>query len=487
MTLSPGSWLIIGLALLSSILVALRPSQKPAGMQLWLFNKGHDEVYQPPIKRWNAAHAGDALDVTSSVLSMQALERRLLSGYLSDTPVPDLVEVEATSSAKFFSGPADAIGFLDITQRLRAEGLDQTLNPPSLRLWQTRGRTYGIPHDVHPVLLAYRADIVEAAGIDVTQIETWDDFTRLMRPLMTDVNRDGRPDRYLLNVWETNVDIMDILVLQAGGLYIDEAGRPAVASEINARVLATMVHWTAGPGRIGINAKPFSAEGNYLYLNGQVLATLMPDWMAGVWMQDLPGLSGKVKLMPLPAWEPGGRRTSVQGGTMLSISKRCKDPDAAWEFAKSIYLNAEAARVHYRKSGIIPPSKALWSDPAYDEPNPYFSGQANGRLFIQAAPDVPARIPSPFKPIATQRMIDALQRLKRYAEQHDIYEPARLQAQALAELRVAEAELAQKMTLNRFLEEEPAPVPAPEAGPTTLTQTAAGDVRPPSDNSVARP
>jgi ABC-type sugar transport system permease subunit len=68
-------------------------------------------------------------------------------------------------------------------------------------------------------------------------------------------------------------------------------------------------------------------------LDGTVLSSFMPDWLTSAWQQDLPQLAGKVKLMPSPAWEKGGRRTTVMGGTMLGISKRMKDVDSAWRYA----------------------------------------------------------------------------------------------------------------------------------------------------------
>ena len=77
-----------------------------------------------------------------------------------------------------------------------------------------------MPHDVHPVLLAYRADLVEAAGIEVAAIETWDDFVRLLRRLVRDVDGDGYPDHYLSNFWETNPELIESLMLQAGGALV---------------------------------------------------------------------------------------------------------------------------------------------------------------------------------------------------------------------------------------------------------------------------
>ena len=272
-------------------------------MPFWLFALNHEQLYSGIIQRWNQEHADPAGHISPLVISVPALERRLLSGFLSNTAVPDLTEVESIMAGRFFSGPLDAVGFRDLTDILKREGLMSQINSPSFSPWTTRGHIFGLPHDVHPVLLAYRADIVEAAGIDVNQIETWDDFVRIMRPLMP-VNPHTRyPDRYLISVWETSVYAIDILLLQAGTGFFDETGKPAMNSPANLKVISTVISWVSGPNRIATNAPPFDAEGNQKFLDGYVLCNLMPDWMAGLWMKDLPGLSGKVKLMPIPAWE----------------------------------------------------------------------------------------------------------------------------------------------------------------------------------------
>jgi arabinosaccharide transport system substrate-binding protein len=451
--LSPGGWIICALAVVSAILLVLWPIPQKQGLVLWIFAKSHQRLYDPMTSAWNAPRQ-PADRVHILLLSGAALQRRLLSGFLSGTPLPDLVEAYAQIVTQTLKGPLEEVGFVDLTDIVQAEGIDEQINAPSFAPWTSRGRIFGLPHDVHPVLLAYRADLVEAAGIDVAAIETWDDFVRLLRPLVRDVDGDGYPDHYLLNIWETNPELIESLMLQAGGAFFDEQERLVMHSESNARVLATVVSWTSGPDRIAVNAPEFDAAGNKMRLDGSVLFSLMPDWLTSAWRQDLPQLAGKVKLMPLPAWEQGGRRTTVMGGTMLGIPKRVQDFDSAWGYAKDLYLSPDLARGLFRTTGIISPVKRHWADPVYDEPSAYFGGQRYGRLYIAAAPDVPPRTSSPYNALAQIKMADSALALKAYATQSGQYTVTALLPEARRLLTQAEAQVRTQMQRNVFLAQE---------------------------------
>jgi arabinosaccharide transport system substrate-binding protein len=452
-SLSLGGWVICALAVLSSLVIALWSIPHPKGLVFWTFAKTHKRMYDPMTEVWNKAQE-QADRVHILLLSGNALQRRLLSGFLSNTPVPDLVEAYAQIVAQTFKGPLEDVGFVDLTDRLHDEGIYEQINTPSFAPWTSRGHIFGLPHDVHPVLLAYRADIVEAAGIDVANIETWDDFVRLLRPLVRDIDGDGYVDRYLLNIWETNPELLEVLILQAGGALFDASERLVLNSEINARVLATVVSWTTGPDRIAVNAPEFDAAGNKMRLDGTVVCSFMPDWLTGAWRQDLPQLAGKVKLMPLPAWEPGGRRTSVMGGTMLGIPKRTQDFTSAWQYAKNLYLSKDLARALFRTTGIISPVKRHWTDPMYDQPSAYFSGQRSGRLYIAEAPEVPPRTSSPYNALARTKMGDGALELKAFARRYGKYTVEELLPEARRQLAQAAALVRQQMRRNVFLTRE---------------------------------
>jgi arabinosaccharide transport system substrate-binding protein len=446
-----GPLVLVALALTSSVAMVLSPVPRGAGMRFWTFARLHHQMYVPQVEVWNQSQRPQ---VQLSLLSINALEQRMLSAFLAETTVAELIEVERRNAARAFAGPLESVGFVDLTDRLRAEGLDQAINAASFSPWTSRGRVFGLPHDVHPVMLAYRADIIEAAGIDVSSIETWDDFARVLRPLMVERDADGRPKRYLLNLWETHIEVLELLLLQAGGGLFDEFGRPTLDRPVNAEVVAQIVAWLSGPDRIAADAPYFSASGNRLLLDGYVLASFMPDWMCNVWRNEIPQLAGEVKLMPLPAWTSGGRRTSVWGGTMVGISRTAEDMDAAWRFAKHLYLSPDLARELYFRGDIVTPVKSLWSDPIFDQPDAYFSGQAKGRLYINLASQVPLRHSSPFGVLAATRFQNVVVELARRARSGSAAGEDAMRAQARELLSLAQREIAASVRRNVFVAEE---------------------------------
>ncbi|MBY0311620.1 MAG: extracellular solute-binding protein [Phycisphaerales bacterium] len=443
---SLGVLVIALLAIGSSIAVVAIPAKSATGVQMWTFARLHKQMYDPIIADWPAESRPQI-----ALLSHPALERRMLQGFLTSTPTADLIECERRSVGRAFVGPLDSVGFTDMTDRLRSEGLLEQINMPSFGPWSSRGRIFGLPHDVHPVMLGYRADIVEAAGIDVSTIETWDDFVRVLGPLMSEKGPDGKPKRYLLNIWEDKEDLIELLLLQAGGGFFDEQERVRIATPTNARVISTIVTWCRGPGRIAADAADFSASGNQLKADGYVVAAFMPDWMCNVWKNEIPQLSGKIRLMPLPAWTKGGRRTSVWGGTMLGISKTAPDQERLWKIASKLYLSPELARSLYSTGDIITPVRTLWNDPIFSEPDPYFSGQRKGRDYIALAPDVPMRTSSPYNVMAKLRVQTAVISLSAHAQRVGATSVEALEPRAMELLKVAEDQVRAQIERNVFL------------------------------------
>jgi arabinosaccharide transport system substrate-binding protein len=215
-----------------------------------------------------------------------------------------------------------------------------------------------------------------------------------------------------------------------------------------------MATWHVGPGRVCRFADvALTQSGQQVFLDGLVLGVLTPDWLVGVLKQQVPGLAGKVRLMPIPAWERGGRRTSVWGGTMLGFARSSPDFERNWAFGKALYLSEEGAEMLFRTNNIVTPIKANWSNPIYDEPDPYFGGQATGRAYLDQAPHVPLRPSSPFNAQAVRAVTNAVTALTGWAESNQVYTAEGLLPEARRQLNAAHRLVADQMRRNQFLTE----------------------------------
>lgn len=453
------------IAVAAGVATMIRSAESGHTTTFWLFAGAHHRMYVPIMDRWNTQAASELDRVEMKLMSYPALERRMLAAFYTGTPSADLIEVERKIAGNAFKGPLERVGFVDLTDRLKAEGLlgdgerVGAVNAPSFGPWTSRGRIFGLPHDVHPVLLGYRADLVEAAGIDISTIETWDDFIRVLKPLQQDLDGDGTLDRYLLNMWPNSSDQLEVLILQAGGGFFDAQDRCVVASDVNAEVLSSVAWWCVGPDPIAADAPNFSLAGNQKKANGYVVASMFPDWMCDIWRHEIPQLSGKMKLMPLPAWTKGGLRTSVWGGTMLGIPRAAikseQDFDRLWAFAKKLYLSKDLARELWRSGSIISPVREHWADPAYDEPQAYFSGQPTGRIYIGHAPMIPVRSSSPYNTIAMERVQTALESLANELKADKTMPREKVRERAAYHLGVAQRHVETQIARNVFLAEHP--------------------------------
>lgn len=449
--LSMGMWVMIALMVLS--ITALFSAEQPPenAVELWVFSPTHQNLYRPMLAR-TGADMPAPLDMR--LMSIAVIERRMMSGFFGGLPTADLIECEKASVGRAFTGPLEAVGFLDLTDRLRDEGLLDQINGPSFGPWTSRGRIFGLPHDVHPVMLAYRADLVEAAGIDLSGVQTWDDYFKAIRPLMADSDGNGEPDRWALGFWYAQQDNVEVLLLQGGTEFFDAEGQPVMASDRNAEIMAEIVSWCVGPERIAADIEDFSAAGHQQRVDGFAIGYLCPDWMCAIWKEQIPQIGGKMKLMPMPAFEPGGRRTSVRGGTMLGIARDSPRIEAAWEYAKLLYTSPGVARELYQQTDIITPVSALWDDPVFDAPDPFFGGQSKGRMYIDLAPDVPARSSSPYNRQAILLLRDAAVAVARYAVDNRAYDAESLRPEARRQLQRVQDQIVRVMSRDAFSGEE---------------------------------
>ncbi len=368
-----------------------------------IFARNHELAYRPVIPEFEKRHG---VRIQMQRMDARALQSRLQSALLTGAAVPDMVELVNPSMGYFTRGPLEDVGFLDLTDRLRAEGLWDRLVTTRFSLWSSRGRVFALPHDVHPVMLCYRKDITDHLGIDVAKLRTWDEFARMGRSVTKDLNGDGVPDRYALELSATSDSQLSVLARQRGTGLFDAEGRVIFDNEKMADTLIWCVHQTRGPDRIAYDPGWGQSFAKAM-TEGLVLFYICPDWRTRQFEMDVPNMAGKLALMPLPAWNDSACRTSCWGGTGLVITKACRKPELAWEFAKFLYLDKEELAQRFRDSHILSPLKDSWDLPEFDRPYAFFSGQRIGRLFAECAPHAPPEYSSPYTTLAQGKLTEA--------------------------------------------------------------------------------
>ena len=228
--------------------------------------------------------------------------------------------------------------------------------------------------------------MVEKLDIDVNSLTTWDEFARIGREITRDYDGDGVIDHYMIDLPSDGSDALRLLLLQRGGALLDKNGEASFDSPQALEVVLWYLHATHGKQRFSFPCgwgQPLAKAVS----EGLCLFYICPDWRTMQFQSDLPPeMSGKLALMPLPAWSEGGLRTSTWGGTGLAFPKTCRNFDLAWKLAMYLYYDPQQLGPRFRRMNILPPLREVWNLPEITEPRPYYCNQAIGKMFVEQAP-----------------------------------------------------------------------------------------------------
>jgi arabinosaccharide transport system substrate-binding protein len=448
LALATGAWLVAD--------SAPEPQRKP-DLVFATFVKEHADAYRPAIARFEKQYG---VKIQLEVVDQKALQDRLQSALEVGADVPDMAELMYGSMDIFTTGPLDNVQLIDLTDKIHDTGLDQRLVMNRLSRWSSRGHVFALPHDMHPIMLVYRRDLVEQMGIDVNKLTTWDEFVKVGREV---VNRSrdssGVVRHYMIDLPNDGNDILTLLILQRGGGLFDASGDVAFDSEPSVDVVCWYVKQIQGKDQISYPCG--MGQGFYQALtDGLCLFYMCPDWRTMQLQSDLPSISGKLALMPLPAWEPGGCRTSTWGGTGLAFMRPCRNFDLAWKLAMYLYYDPDQLAPVYEATHILPPLKDAWTRPEYHQPSAFFSGIKLGEVYSALAPEVPKEYTSAYSTFAISKLSEAFTNVSEYYLAHG---DEGLRDYARAELKQCADRVRVYMNRNVFLRNPPGAAPVAAA------------------------
>lgn len=314
-------------------------------------------------------------DIKVDVQTVDSDYTRIMPRLSAGTDLPDVMVFQNRDFPTFLNQKADA--FLDVTSDFK--GSKDHFVPASWDAVTKDGKIYGVPTDMGPAALFYRADLFEKAGIDADKIETWDDLIEAGKKLSAATNGETA----MLGTAE-DTDFFDQLLNQAGGHYTSQDDKTIVLNSAEGKKATMLMQRMVQEGTLK-NVQ--SWDGRLLAMKrDQIAAVPYGVWFAGTISSELPEQKGKWKVIPLPAMDKGGTRAANSGGSVAVVASNSRHKEAAVAFLKFCEDTEEGETIAL-KHGLFPAYTPIYSSTEFQKENAYF-GTAIYPLFAQIATEI---------------------------------------------------------------------------------------------------
>lgn len=371
--------------LIGSVLLSVAAPVAAQELELWTFVDTHARWFQEQAERYaEEVNADFSLNVVQIAYG-DMHDRLQISIQSGGVGAPDISDVEQGRFGGFLRGGGDP-GFVELNALLDGGGHTENLVSARQALYTSMGSVYGIEHALTPVVLYYRADVWEGAGFDPQEFVTWDDFVDAARAIVAE-NSDVVP----LPIFER---LPVVLLRQQGADWFNADGEVTMDS---AESIAVM-DWLLALKDEGIAAQTPAGDALWAaFKDGTMISMVGADWYGGFFKDNAPELTGKWKAAPLPAFEEGGRRTSVYGGTGATVVATSDHVEEALSFLEFAMLSIEGNVRRFELTTLWPPYIPAMADDRLHAADEYFSGQDLGALFADVGPEAPPQWQSAFR------------------------------------------------------------------------------------------
>jgi arabinosaccharide transport system substrate-binding protein len=407
------------IAVITGAVALTRPNQKKADLTLWVFADSH---YKTLEKLVPAFRDRTGLSVNLNLVSGQAMDLRMSSLFMTNPTseqLPELVEIEIGWVGKYFRPPIDEIGLIPLNDMLKESGWYDKIIQSRFAPWTKEDVIFGIPHDVHPVTLTYRDDLYREAGIDLSTVKTWPELHEACLKFQDYWRGRGFRERHAIEASTGDSGFIQQILLQRHINLVDQYNKVHINDPRVAQTVAFYTQMVAGPRAVGgVSSGAAGAPLSKDLDDGNLCAFITADWRISYIKQYGKQIGGKLRMMPLPKFDPTDSPTSTWGGSMMGITKACKRPKDAFKLIEYLYFSKEGLEMRQESTDIIPPLKSVWDWPVYQQPDPFFGGQKAQAMFVDLAGQIPERYTTPASTIAGMSLTFVLTEAVTYVQDH---------------------------------------------------------------------
>ncbi|HEX6033722.1 MAG TPA: sugar ABC transporter substrate-binding protein [Anaerolineales bacterium] len=364
--------------------VAAEPSGK---VTLWMWKAAHDTLINSGVlDKFKEEYPDVEVEVVEYAPAdvYQKLPLALQAG----TGAPDISLVENSHLAQIVS----LGGLTDMT-----EWVTPYLDKMNAYKWadaKLDDKYYAMPWDSGPVVLYYRRDVFEAAGLpsdpeSVSEaVSTWDKYFDVCQTIMEKTGSACFSNNKANNYGR----LYEMMLWQQGLGYYNAEGDVTVDSPENIATLETMkrfwdvdltsdqLEWTDGwyaELAAETDAKPIAT-----LVEAAWMGAFLKGWIA-------PGTEGKWGVALMPAMEEGQVRAANDGGSAFVIPEQSQNKEAAWALTEFLFGRVENQVAMFKSSDFFPSLEAAYADPVFSEPDPFFADQAVRPTYVEVVKEVP--------------------------------------------------------------------------------------------------
>ncbi|GAA3876157.1 extracellular solute-binding protein [Leifsonia kafniensis] len=355
---------------------ALDPKAKVSGeITVWSW-----DVAATALKRlgseYEASHPGTTIKVVD--VGYDNAYDKLSVGFKAGSGLPDVVTIETDRAPGYITefptgladlGPiiGDQEADFDPSKWSAASGAD--------------GQILVAPWDSGTVGLFYRSDYLAEANVDPASLTTWDD-------LITAGEKIKAQTGHTLMSLDVSTGATFTMMLQQQGQGLFDAKGNITVNSPEAVTALTVLKEMNDKGLIK-NVKGW---------DGRVTATKDGDsavhpeavWWTGTLTGEMPELSGKFAVAPLPGFTADGVRTSNSGGSGLAVPAQAKNPALAASFVAWTLADTANQVSMMKNEGLFPSYLPALKDDFFQQKDAYFSGQKVYSLFGEETANIPS-------------------------------------------------------------------------------------------------
>jgi arabinosaccharide transport system substrate-binding protein len=322
------------------------------------------------------------IDLQIQLVAQNAFVQKLQAVMMDGKNVPDIIEwmIENNRILNADPGKSFVVPLNDYVDD--SSVFDEVV--PGRVAWVKYGENiYGLPHDVHPVVLVYNDTIWKSVGVDIAKIKTWDEFFEASKKL-TAKKKNGKPLHYALPTGNDGLNnTMFMIWQQTGAQILDENGKPQFTSPEFKEFVNKWTKWYKTGAFTSWDWGNFAA----LLSKGTLCSYTSPDW----WIPQVDNASKKFKfrVRDLPLYKSGGPTTASWGGTFLAIPKGTKEVARIYKIMEYMQYNKDSMVTRWEKTTMLPPFEEIWDNPAFKKPDARFGGQKLGQIMSTNAKKMP--------------------------------------------------------------------------------------------------